>query len=98
MRDLYSDDVRQQLNRLHEVKKTTLDATEIDKVIAAQFDMRCDYDNCDIIFKSLQEAQYHYMHEHQIADGYIQCCGMKFKKTINIQGHVLWHLRPDLFK
>lgn len=91
-----SDEVRRQMNALREAKKVALDATEIDKVIATQFHMKCDY--CDVIFKSLQEAQYHYMHEHQIADGYIQCCGIKFKKTINIEGHVLWHLKPDLFK
>lgn len=77
------------------VKRKILDASEIERIVTEQFDMKCDH--CDSIFKSLQEAQYHYMHEHQIADGYIQCCGLKFKKAINIEGHVLWHLRPDLF-
>ncbi|XP_031622031.1 zinc finger protein 888-like [Contarinia nasturtii] len=90
------DEVRRQWNTMLEAKKMTLDAAEIDRVIANQFDMKCDY--CDVIFKSLQEAQYHYMEEHHIAEGYIQCCGLKFKRAMNIQGHVLWHLRPDLFK
>lgn len=83
---------------MHEAKKLILNENigEIEKVIENKFNMHCDY--CDIIFKSLQEAQYHYMHQHQIADGYIQCCGLKFKKIINIHGHVLWHLRPELFK
>lgn len=90
-----SDEVRKQLKRLHEAKKVILDASEIDRVVSSQFDMKCDY--CDTSFKSLQEAQYHYMHEHQIADGYIHCCGLKFKNIVNIQGHVLWHLKPELF-
>lgn len=78
------------------MKKKLLEAAEIERIISTQFDMRCDH--CDGKFKSLQEAQYHYMHEHKIADGYVQCCGLKFKKTINIEGHVLWHLKPELFK
>lgn len=90
------DEVRKQRKKLREAQKTALNADEIDRVMSTKFDMKCDY--CDNVFKSLQEAQYHYMHEHQIADGYIQCCGMKFKKTNNIEGHVLWHLQPQLFK
>lgn len=81
---------------MRELKKSLLDATEMEKVVLTQFDMKCDY--CEIIFKSLQEAQYHYMHEHQIADGYIQCCGLKFKKNITVEGHVLFHMKPELFK
>lgn len=76
-------------------RKAALASADIEKVISTQFVMKCDY--CDSVFKSLQEAQYHYMHEHDIADGYIQCCGLKFKKSTNIEGHVLWHLRPELF-
>lgn len=91
-----SDDVKKQLKTLHEAKKLHEDIGEVEKVITSQFNMKCDI--CDIIFKSLQEAQYHYMHEHQNADGYIQCCGIKFKKIVNIHGHVLWHLRPELFQ
>lgn len=72
------------------VKKMVINAAAIERVIATHFNMQCDH--CDSVFKSLQEAQFHYMHEHQIADGYIQCCGLKFKKTINIEGHALWHL------
>lgn len=91
-----SDEVRKQWKKLREAQKTALNVDEVDRVISTNFNMKCDH--CDNVFKSLQEAQYHYMHEHQIADGYIQCCGMKMKNTLYIEGHVLWHLRPELFK
>lgn len=78
-------------------KKTKLNAETIDDIIATHFNMKCDHCDSASAFKSLQEAQYHYMHEHQIADGYIQCCGAKFKQTSAIEGHVLYHIRPELF-
>lgn len=78
-----------------QVKKSKLNLEVINDVIATNFNMKCDH--CDSVFKSLQEAQFHYMHEHQISDGYIQCCGVKFKQAIVIEGHVLYHTRPELF-
>lgn len=78
-----------------QIKKTKLNAAIVHEVIATHFNMKCDL--CDSVFKSLQEAQFHYMHEHQIADGYIQCCGAKFKKAIDMEGHILYHNRPELF-
>lgn len=73
-----------------------LDAADIDRVIATHFDMSCD--RCNYTLSSLQEAQYHYINEHQVADGYIKCCGIRFKKNVNINGHILWHLKPDMFR
>lgn len=81
---------------MQEAKKSLLDAEKIETVIATHFDFNCDH--CELVFKSIQEAQYHYMHEHQIADGYIKCCRSKFKKICDIEGHVLWHLKPDLYR
>lgn len=76
-------------------KKSKLSPEIVKDVIATHFNMKCDH--CDNVFKSLQEAQFHYMHEHQIADGYVQCCGVKFKHIAAMEGHAFYHIRPDLF-
>lgn len=80
---------------VRKMKKTLLTAAEVERIQSTQFDMKCE--KCDCIFKSLQEAQYHYMKEHQIPDGYLQCCGVKMKKNTDIEGHALYHLKPEIF-
>lgn len=91
-----SGDVRRQLASLREINVTELDSDDIERIMLQHFDMKCDY--CNFISKSLPDAQYHYMYEHQIADGYVKCCGHIFKKNLNINGHILWHMNPLLFK
>lgn len=91
-----SGDVSKQLDSLRTINSMNLDANEVERVISEHFDMKCD--RCDKVFKSLQEAQFHYMDEHQIANGYIKCCGLVFRKTVNINGHILWHLNPGMFR
>lgn len=91
----FIDEVKNQWDQL-KAKKSALDADEIERVMSTHFDMKCIH--CASVFKSLQAAQYHYMHDHGIADGYIRCCGLTFKKPDHIEGHVLWHLEPELFK
>lgn len=73
-----------------------VDAADIERVVSTEFNMKCRC--CDHVFKSFQEAQFHYLHEHDIADGYIECCDMKFTKFTNVESHVLFHLNPELFK
>lgn len=85
-----------QLKILRNINKTEIASDIFERVIAEHFDMTCDH--CDDKFKSLQEAQYHYHTNHQIADGYIKCCSHRFKKNLAVHGHVLWHIKPELFK
>lgn len=78
--------------------RTYISTTVIDtpKVMLEYFDMKCDH--CDVQFKTLEEAQYHYLKEHGIADGYVQCCGRRKNTIKDIREHLLWHLRSDLYK
>lgn len=76
--------------------KTELALADVERVISTHCDMKCDL--CDTIFKSLPEAQYHYMYNHNIDDGYIKCCSTKFKKMEKLKGHIHYHLNPDLLK
>lgn len=84
------------LDMLRKINVTDMDPNVVERIMSEYFNMKCDH--CDEIFKSLPEAQYHYMHVHDIADGYVKCCGHTFKKNLNINGHVLYHLNPDIFK
>lgn len=30
-------------------------------------------------------------------DGYVECCGEKFKRSYQVRDHALWHTKPELF-
>lgn len=78
------------------MQKTELDPADIERIIQLHFDMKCD--ECDAILKSLPDAQYHYLHEHNNFIGYIKCCSIKLKDFDRINGHIHYHLNPDSFK
>lgn len=66
------------------------------KFMIENFDMKCD--QCDAIFKSFDEARSHYKQFHGEENGYIKCCGHKFKRTWVIRDHIKTHLDPESFK
>lgn len=91
------DEIKEQLEQLKEIaEKTDITQMDVDRTIANHCDMNCDM--CDTKFKSLPEAQYHYMHEHSISDGYIKCCNSIYKTIEKLKGHIFWHLHPGALK
>lgn len=83
-----------QLKRLEEYIKTTkIDTLQL---MLKHFDMKCEY--CEDYFNTLEEAQYHYHEKHGVAEGYVRCCGHRFKKSYHARIHLLWHMQPELFK
>lgn len=60
------------------------------------FDMQCEI--CKTELSSLQHAKLHYLEQHDIPDGYIKCCEMKFREVKNINDHLRYHLNPNIFK
>lgn len=66
-------------------------AAEIEK----HFDHTCDF--CSVEIKSLDRAAKHYRSEHNM-DGYLKCCGYKFKVSTLVSDHIRWHLNPKIFE
>lgn len=60
------------------------------------FNMKCD--TCEFEFTSLKTAKLHYFDAHQIPDGYLKCCGIKFKVNSKINDHIQYHLDPESYK
>lgn len=75
-----------------------LNPTEVEDVMAKYFDMYCDVCGFELSTLTLQEAQYHYKHEHNMPDGYVKCCGLRLKSHETINKHILYHLKPDFLK
>lgn len=73
-----------------------LSAAEIEHAFATYCDMKCDM--CDVIFKSLADAQYHYMGVHGLPDGHIKCCTFIYRDIQKLSGHIFWHLNPGALK
>lgn len=73
-----------------------LKSVDIERVMSQYFDMGCDH--CGHLFKTLSEAQNHYSNKHNIPNGYVKCCRHIFKNDYTINGHILWHLKPELFR
>lgn len=65
-------------------------------MIAQHFDATCDL--CSVELKTLKRAITHYDSEHNIDEGYLKCCGLKFKRDKLVMDHVRWHINPDIFK
>lgn len=68
---------------------------EIELVIPTYFDTSCD--QCHAIFQTLAEARTHYIDVHSYFNGYIKCCGKRFKTRGHITDHIQWHQNPNSF-
>lgn len=77
-------------------KDGKLSKSLIREMIEQHFDHSCDY--CTMEMKTLKQAVEHYNTDHNIADGYLKCCDMKFKFKSQVEYHIQWHLDPDIFK
>lgn len=53
---------------------------------------------CSVKFKSLKNAQLHYLEEHNIGNGSIKCCETKLKSIPDIKDHIEWHSNPFAFR
>lgn len=95
---LSSAEVMDQKKKLSEIGKliAKLTGAEIERLTFAHCDMICEM--CSINFKSLPDAQYHYLHAHNITEGFIRCCSYKFKSLRKLHGHLIWHKMPNVFK
>lgn len=60
--------------------------------------MSCDWDGCNSIFETFEEAQTHYEYEHQDTNGYVKCCDLKLNEKRLVKDHIKWHLNPEVFK
>lgn len=78
-------------------KKKNFNAVNPDSTsIKMFFDMRCEI--CKTELSTLQHAKHHYLDQHDIPDGYIKCCEMKFRELKNINDHLQYHMNPNIFK
>lgn len=73
-----------------------VDPIKIEEKNAPKFDTTCDI--CSIDLKTLAKAIPHYKNQHDIDDGYIKCCGRKFKQAQMVRDHIKWHNNPSIFK
>lgn len=83
--------------KLHENKPDDMD-DECKRFILENFDMKCDNAGCDAQFDSYYEAKKHYKDAHNYDQGYIKCCGTKFRQFWMVTDHVKAHLNPSHFK
>lgn len=65
-------------------------------MIAKHFKSTCDL--CPEQLSSLEQAKNHYRIDHQVHNGYLECCDKKFKKRCTLVDHVRWHLNPNVFQ
>lgn len=83
--------------KLHENKPDDMDE-ECKRFILENFDLKCDNDGCDAQFDSYYMARKHYKDAHNYDQGYIKCCGTKFRQFWMVTDHVKAHLNPSYFK
>lgn len=83
----------EQLRELHD--QTDIDTKHMMKVY---FDMTCDQCDDGEEFTSLEEIQFHYHEKHGIGNGYVKCCGRRYSDKLLIRGHILKHMKPELFR
>ncbi|XP_031622017.1 transcription factor grauzone-like [Contarinia nasturtii] len=88
---------KEQLKGLKDII-SSLSTADIQRVVAEHFDMNCDLCGEDFVATSLVQSQFHYMNEHQVADGYIKCCDLRLKHQDQILEHVPYHLNENLCK
>lgn len=65
------------------------------EAIWKNFDLKCD--KCATQFQALNEAQVHYLNEHNISRGYIKCCDMKLREDHMIKEHIAYHKNPSIY-
>lgn len=68
------------------------------KMMSTYFDLKCEWNECDVMFDSLEMAKSHYWDYHRSTDFYIKCCNSKFKEPNLVKDHIAWHLNPNIFK
>lgn len=95
---LFPAEVLDQKKKLSKINKLILElsTTEMEQLMVKHCEMSCS--KCPVDFKSLPDALYHYSHTHNITDGFIRCCSLKFKTIKRLRGHLIWHKIPDIFK
>lgn len=76
----------------------TNDSEQCIKFISENFDMKCDMDECEVVFASFYDARKHYKDKHNYDYGYIKCCNTKFNQHWMVIDHVRVHLNPEYFK
>lgn len=65
------------------------------EAIWKRFDLNCD--ECKTEFKGLNDAQVHYLNEHNNSRGYIKCCNMKLREEHMIKEHIAYHKNPKIY-
>lgn len=73
-----------------------VDEATIAAVIAKHFVPTCKV--CPAQLHSLAQAIEHYRDQHQMDNGYLECCNRKFNKRAALVNHVRWHLNPNAFQ
>lgn len=86
-----SEDIETKYAQLDDVDEATMA-----DIIAKHFERTCNL--CPVDLKSFEQAVQHYRSEHNIARGYLSCCGLKLNKASSVRDHVRWHLNPNVFK
>lgn len=85
--------MQKQLKNLIKYNREEIDT---DRLMAEYFDMKCD--QCDQQFGSLSDALDHYPQQHDIAGGYVKCCGRPFHILWKIRQHLRFHSQPELYR
>lgn len=69
--------LRQKFDEIAAIDTNDVDAV-LRETIWKNFDLKCD--ECPTEFQALNEAQVHYLNEHNMNRGYIKCCDMKLRE------------------
>lgn len=71
-------------------------APELQAKMVQWFTMSCDL--CEQPFDSWSAARTHYPRTHNVANGYLKCCGKKFANKGAISDHIQYHIDPSTFQ
>lgn len=86
--------MRQKFDEIQAIDTNDVHSTERE-AIWAKFNLKCD--ECPTEFQALNEAQVHYLNEHNNSRGYIKCCDMKLREEHMIKEHIAYHKNPDIY-
>lgn len=86
--------LRQKFEEIAAIDTNDVDAVERE-TIWKNFDLKCD--ECPIEFHALNEAQAHYLTEHNQNRGYLKCCDMKLREDHMVKEHIAYHKNPDAY-
>lgn len=90
----FEDRLRQKIREVYAIDTSVIDDAAAAEVLK-QFDMKCD--ECSATFESLNQAQSHYLSEHESMRGYIKCCDIKLRDENLVKEHITYHLQPEQF-